>query len=282
MKKFLLAALGFLSLTAAAEWLPPAFGAIAPQTFVGNVNYTILNSDVNLIPVAALTTNRTWTLPYAGAYNPNRSLDIIDSSGNIGGANSCIVIAPQSGDTINGSSSSVTFCATYGKISFFPVSGTNWITFAPAVGQYPGTATNDNATAGNIGEIITASKNLAGARQATTNSSTTITSVALTPGDWDCTGIMSQSISSTTTVQALSASLGSTDGVIGTQGTDGVTTEQSTEVSAILYGANGRDLRVGPVRESLAGNTTIYLVSGASFLTSQLWTYGDLRCRRAR
>jgi hypothetical protein len=280
--KKLLVALGLAGSLGLAIALPWAWATTLPITYVGNANYQMLNSDKNIVPNVALTTNRTWTLPYAGGTNITSNIDIIDAQGNIGGANSCIVIAPQSGDTINGSSSSITFCGTYGKFSIFPISGTNWTYSVVAAGQLAGTTTNDNASAGNVGEFITASKNLANARQATTNSSTTITSVALTPGDWDCTGIMSQSISSTTTVQALSASLGGTDGVIGTQGTDGVTTEQSTEVSAILYGANGRDLRVGPVRESLSGNTTIYLVSGASFLTSQLWTYGDIRCRRAR
>ena len=276
MRKLLIA-LGLAGSLASIVALNWAYGAVSPQTLVGNVNYQILNSDKTLIPQVALTTNRTWTLPYAGGYNINGSMDIVDSSGNIGGANSCIIIAPQSGDTINGGSGSITFCATFGKISLFPMSGTNWIAFAPAVGQYPGTTTNDNASAGNIGEFKTAATNLTNARQATTNSSTTITSVALTPGDWDCRGIVSFPMSNTTTATALSASLSTSDGVLGTQGTEG-----TTAIVPVSAGALGHDLRVGAARESLSGNTTIFLVSGATFATSQLWTYGTVSCRRAR
>lgn len=276
MKKLLLGLFGAGALASivALNW---AYAAIAPQTLVGNANYTMLSSDITLIPTVALTTNRTWTLPYAGAYNPNRSLDIIDAQGNVGGANSCIVIAPQSGDTINGSSNSVTFCATYGKISIFPMSGTNWVTFSPAAGQYPGTTTNDNAQAGNVGEFITAAKTLATARQNTTNSSITLVSVALTPGDWDCRGIVSSALSNTTTMTQLSASISGTDGVLGTQGTEG-----TTEIVPVSAGDAGNDLRVGPARQSLSGNTTIYLVAGATFATSTLWNFGTLSCRRVR
>jgi len=275
--KKLLVALGLAGSLSLAVALPWAWATVQPITYVGNANYQMLNSDKNIVPNVALTTNRTWTLPYAGGTNITTNIDIIDAQGNVGGANSCLIIAPQSGDTINGSSNSVTFCGTYGKFSIFPVSGTNWVYSVVAAGQFAGTTTNDNAAAGNVGEFITASKNLANARQATTNSSTTIASVALTPGDWDCRGIIAFPMSNTTTATALSASLSTSDGVIGTEGTEG-----TTEVVPVSAGAQGHDLRVGPARQSLSGNTTIYLVSGATFATSTLWTYGTVSCRRAR
>jgi hypothetical protein len=134
--------------------------AVDSATLVGNVAYTMLSTDFRITPTVALTANRTWTLVSAsatcvGQTCPSTTLDIIDSQGNVGGANSCIVIAPQSGETINGSTSSVTFCATYGRAILFPMSGTNWFYQSVAPGQLLGTTTNDNATAGNIGEVIT-------------------------------------------------------------------------------------------------------------------------------
>ncbi len=271
MRKLLLV-LGFVGVLVGAAW-----AAISPQTLVGNANYTILSTDKYLIPTVALTTNRTWTLPYAGAYNINGTLDAIDSQGNVGGANSCLVFAPQSGDTINGSSASITFCGTFGRISFWPVTGTNWTYNIISAGQQQGTTTNDNATAGNVGEFVTTNVTQTNAKQITTNSSITLGSVSLTSGDWDCRGTAVHVLSNTTTATRLSSSLVTTDGVLGTEGTDG-----TTAVIPVSAGSPGNDLKMGPARFSLASLTTVFLVDGATFATSQLWAYGSVSCRRAR
>lgn len=258
MKKLLLAsvALAILGLGVLAErtW------AGVSNTPVGNANYQMLNTDVRVVASAALTQNRTWTLPFAGTMG-NNSIDVMDPQGNVGGANSCVVIAPQSGDTINGSTGSLTFCSPFGRLSLTPVTGTNW------------------TTALNTSQFVSASVNLTNAKQITTNSSATMTSVSLPPGDWDCRGVMSQSISATTTVQALSASIGLVDGVIGNQGVTGTDVVTINPVSAQLLGPRGIDVRAGPARLQLTGVTTVFLVEGASFLTSQLWAYGSLECR---
>lgn len=143
----------------------PAF-AVDPSTSVGNVDYTILATDVKLIPSVALTANRTWTLPFAatscigqggGAFSAScgASLEIVDNLGNVGGASSCVLLAPASGETINGSASSVTFCSTYGRVVIYPLTGSSWYAQVLGPGQYKGTATNDSAQAGFIGEVIT-------------------------------------------------------------------------------------------------------------------------------
>lgn len=141
------------------------FGALAPcsavvsYTSVGNVNYSVLPTDVRLVPTVALTANRTWTLPSAGGTCIGQgcatALEIIDSQGNVGGANSCVLIAPASGETINGSSSSQTFCAPYGRVILIPTTGSNWIIQNIGPGQVVGTTTNDNAQPGFVGEFIT-------------------------------------------------------------------------------------------------------------------------------
>jgi hypothetical protein len=280
MKK-LLFALGLCTALATA-WLSLPAEAVVSSTSVGNVNYTILNTDVRLIPTAALTTNRTWTLPSAGGtaigQGGANSLDIIDAQLNVGGANSCIVIAPASGETINNSSNSVTWCGTGGRVSLIPVTGSNWQMQIVSAGQTLGTTTNDNAGSGYVGEVITTNRTVANAKQITTNSSITLGSVSLTAGDWDCRGTAAHTMSPTTTVTQLSASLVSTDGVLGTQGTDGTT--QVVPASAIS--TTGVDLKLGPARFSIASTTTIFIVDGATFATSQLWAFGSATCRRAR
>lgn len=244
-----------LALGLAGALVSPALAAVS-STSVGNANYTILNTDVRLVPIVALTTNRTWTLPYAGTMG-NNSIDIIDPQGNVGGANSCIVVAPQSGDTINGSTGSITVCSIFGKFVLTPTTGSNW------------------ATSFNGSQFITTNVPLASAKQITTNSSITLGSVSLPPGDWDCRGTAAHQLSATTTATKLSASLVTTDGVLGTQGTDGTT----TVVPASAISTTGVDLKLGPARFSLASLTTVFLVDGATFATSQLWGYGSISCR---
>jgi hypothetical protein len=279
MRKLLIA-LGLAGSLASVVALNWAWGTTTPQTLVGNVNYTMLITDQTLVPIVALTANRTWTLPSAGATGITGAMNIIDSQGNVGGSNACIVIAPASGETINGSASSQTFCTTYGRVTIFPMTGTNWqlSVIGGAEGQTPGTNTNDNALAGNVGEVATTNVPLGSAVQITTNSSQQLASLSLTAGDWDCRSTMSEAISNTTTVTQLSATVGTNNSVLGTQGTDGV----NTVIPASAIGGRGVDLKLGPVRQSLAATTTIFLVGGATFATSQLWGFGSITCRRAR
>ena len=131
MRKLLFGSLGLVLLAGSAA-------AVVPQTFVGNANYSVLPTDVRLVPTVALSANRTWTLPSAGAtllgtgqpatgQGYPSALEIDDTNGNVGGSNSCIIVAPQSGETINGVTNSVTFCSTFGRAFFTPTSGTNWV-----------------------------------------------------------------------------------------------------------------------------------------------------------
>lgn len=151
MRKLLLA----LSLLLGA--LAPA-SAVVSYTTVGNVAYSILPTDVRIVPIVALTANRTWTLPSASVtcigQGCGNALEIIDQQNNVGGSNSCIVIAPASGETLNGASSNITFCSTGGRVILYPMTGTNWFVQVLGPGQTLGTATNDNAQPGYVGEFI--------------------------------------------------------------------------------------------------------------------------------
>jgi hypothetical protein len=70
----------------------------------------------------------------------------------------------------------------------------------PAVGQIPGTATNDDAAAGKLGEIISSNIVVGSAVSLTTNTPANITSLSLTAGDWDVWGLMNSSEGSGTTL----------------------------------------------------------------------------------
>jgi len=65
-------------------------------------------------------------------------------------------------------------------------------------GQLPGTTTNDNASAGNVGQYITSSVASPGTSVGTTGSTVNITSILLTAGDWDVHGNVCFNLSGTT------------------------------------------------------------------------------------
>lgn len=126
----LLALLFSLALLGQAE-------AVVTQTLVGNANYTILSTDQRLVTTAAFTAARTWTLPSAGATCigqtcPANSLEILDVANAVTATNS-LTIAPASGETINGSSSSLTLLGAGDRIILIPTSGSNWFAIVTTI-----------------------------------------------------------------------------------------------------------------------------------------------------
>jgi hypothetical protein len=151
----------------------------------------------------------------------------------------------------------------------------NGVAIAGAVpGQLAGTATNDAATAGNVGELIEAV--IAGPVAMTTATDTTIGSVALTGGDWQCGGTMRFAPAGTTTVSQISTqlSLGTTIGVAGTG---------ATQIQATLTTGAVQLLPLSGIRVvAPAGSTTLRLIANATFGVSTLTGSGYIGCRRAR
>lgn len=140
-----------------ALWL----GLIAPSnavvsvTNVGDAAYSILSTDCVVQTTTALTAARTWTLPYAGATQIGQSqvcpdnLQIIDAAKGITQP-FALTITPQSGDTINGNTGSVTISAPGASVTLTPVSGSNWIMTTNGdfvtTGICPGTASTATVT----------------------------------------------------------------------------------------------------------------------------------------
>lgn len=130
--------------------------AVVSQTIVGNVAYSVLNTDVNVYTTTAFTAARTWTLPYAAGTCIGQScqpaanqLTIADLAGAITYQNT-LTIAPQSGDTINGNAANVTLSAAGARAYLVPTSGSNWA--IETVGDYvtsgicPGSGTTATVT----------------------------------------------------------------------------------------------------------------------------------------
>lgn len=130
--------LGLFALALLLGAYAPSFG-VTSVTLVNNAAYTILPTDQRVATgPTAFTASRTWTLPDGGQTCIGQTcaataLTILDS-GNAISVAFPLVIAPASGNTINGSSSSMTVTATGMRITLFPLSSTNWaLSFDPAV-----------------------------------------------------------------------------------------------------------------------------------------------------
>lgn len=148
-----------------------------------------------------------------------------------------------------------------------------------SVGQFPGTATNDDAAAGNVGEYISSEIANASAVALTNNVAANVTSISLTAGDWDVWGniYLKQT--------GASAQITLAEGYI--------TTTSAARATAPNAGAYFFDQQsktagsemafpVGRKRLSLSGTTTVYLGILSLFNTSTIGAFGFLGARRVR
>lgn len=141
-----------------------------------------------------------------------------------------------------------------------------------------GTTTNDNANAGSVGEYITSSI-LVGSKLSLSNSSfVNLTSISLTAGDWDVTATVAFEAGATTSSIFQQVSISLTSATITTLGSAPAT------VSKHYPNVGGFTLydHCGPVRHSLSGTTTIYLVVVSTFTVSTMDAYGFIGARRVR
>jgi len=146
-------------------------------------------------------------------------------------------------------------------------------------GQYLGTSTNDNATAGNIGEYVSSTIASGSAISITSGTPINITSISLTAGDWDVTINTSFHSAASTNTTILLAGISTTTGALNTN--PGFLT---TFVCTPTVMGSGADitLNVPPMRLSLSGTTTVFLVAEGVFTVSTMTSYGIIQARRAR
>lgn len=126
-----------------------------------------------------------------------------------------------------------------------------------------------------IGQFISASLANGSAITLTTNVPASVTSIALTTGDWDVTGNVDFLPGASTSVTNFLYGVSSTAAAFGTQETSG-----SLYLAANVPGANVISFACPTVRFNITSTTTIYLVAQAAFTASTLKAYGVIRARR--
>lgn len=112
-----------------------------------------------------------------------------------------------------------------------------------------------------------------------TGSPLSLTALSLTAGDYDVWGTVAYTAGSLTTATAFQGSIGQSNNSLGTIPNNGAYTQLGISVAAA-----GLEpvLPVGRTRISIAGTTTIYLVTQSTFATSTMTGYGFIGARRVR
>ena len=158
-----------------------------------------------------------------------------------------------------------------------------------AIETYPvynsvGTATNNNAAAGQIGEFVTATVAVGSAVALTTGVTANVTSISLTAGDWDASGVVDHNIAVGTSVTQINSGISLTSATLAAQtGGGGLGTDPNAMLTYAAMVPGAGIVQGSPlVRISLAATTTVFLVAQDTFTLSTISAYGTIRARRVR
>lgn len=146
-------------------------------------------------------------------------------------------------------------------------------------GQLPGTTTTDSASAGNIGEYLTANRPVGSASSLTTATALSLANIAITAGDWQVSGAACFSTTATTTVNVFIAYINTSLNALGSLSEYN---ESRVKFNGLVLQAGDTCLSVPMQRVSLASTTTYYINAYADFGVSTVTAYGQLQAWRVR
>jgi hypothetical protein len=168
--------------------------------------------------------------------------------------------------------------ATPSTGNFTTLGATGLISPTSTVG-IKGTATNDSAPAGSIGEFITATVAAGSAVALTTATPANVTSVSLTAGDWDVWGTVAYTPAATTSITTMQGGINTTTAALPAATTGAYF---ANFMAAFVPGAINPSYSTGTLRLSLASTTTVYLVAQAAFTVAAMGAFGFIGARRVR
>lgn len=159
--------------------------------------------------------------------------------------------------------------------SILVVNNDGSITFGDTTSTIHGTATNNSAAAGILGQIISSLVATGSPVTLTTNTAANVTSISLTAGDWDIEGNVNFNLTGATAT-AFSAGISLTTATVPTDGSE----VASGVVTTAITGVNG--ITLPRKRVSIAGTTTVYLVAKSTFTLGSETAFGGITARRVR
>lgn len=144
-----------------------------------------------------------------------------------------------------------------------------------ALGQIQATATNDSASAGNMGEYASSNVASGSAVSLTTATTANVTSISLTAGDWDVDGVVGLT-GTGLTATSFQGGISTTTATMG-----GESNRFDDPLSLSVFTGNVA-LPTPTVRISISSTTTVYLVANSTFTVGTAGAYGTIRARRVR
>lgn len=138
-----------------------------------------------------------------------------------------------------------------------------------------GTTTNNNVNAGSVGEYVESLVPVGTPVSLTSTTAANVTSISLTAGDWDVSGICNFTNGSAT-VTATACGITATTATIPTDGSQAYSGAVTTVLTTLNSATPARK------RFSLAGTTTIFLVARTTFSAGTSAAFGTINARRAR
>lgn len=144
-----------------------------------------------------------------------------------------------------------------------------------------GTTTNNNASAGSVGEFVSSVIPFASASGIVTTTPTNVTTISLTAGDWNVWGNVGFTGNAATQLTFIA---GWTSSTSATEPNAALYSNvaYSTAYAYIPFGQGSINFVVPQRRFSLSGTTTIYLTVNAIFTVSTCSAYGAIYARRMR
>lgn len=143
-----------------------------------------------------------------------------------------------------------------------------------------GTSTNDDATAGKVGELISSNVAKGLAVPLTTNTAANVTSISLTAGDWDVHASVWFDATGTTSISRFGGDISTTSATLSTFPNGGAGFMFWNQ--ALVIGDVDHGWQIGTKRISLSSTTTVYLVAIATFTVDTLAAFGFIGARRVR
>jgi hypothetical protein len=143
-----------------------------------------------------------------------------------------------------------------------------------AIGQLPGTTTNDNASAGNIGEYVTTNNSGVSLSNGTPAQ---MAAIGLTAGDWDVWGTIMFNPAATTVANSII-------GLVSLSSASATPIDYGCFIAVAFTATAGANqtLPTGTCRLSISSSTNVYLNQDAFFSTSTATGGGYLHARRRR
>lgn len=138
-----------------------------------------------------------------------------------------------------------------------------------------GSATNDAASTGDVGETTTSTVASGSAVALTTATAANVTSITLTAGDWDVSSIVNIACTSATHTGS-TAGFSTTTATVPTDGSEGYSGVQLTTTTTTT------SIPIVTGRLSLASTTTVYLTVKSTFSAGSISAFGKIRARRIR